>query len=180
METDEDPFEALRAGRAPELKALRLHNGTVYRWNRGCYGITDGKPHLRIENRILPSGPSILDEVANAAFWFGLISSLVEQYDDIRRVITFEDAAANLQAAGRHGPGRRRARTLRTSTPAAARRLRTADEVFVPSRARRSGQGDRLRAARVDERSSGARPHRVAGRSVVDAIRVVQRTVRVR
>ncbi len=103
VETDEDPFELLRAGKAPELKALRLHNGTVYRWNRGCYGITEGKPHLRIENRILPSGPSILDEVANAAFWFGLISSLVEQYEDIRKVITFEDAAANLQAAGRHG-----------------------------------------------------------------------------
>ena len=58
----------------PELKALRLHNGTVYRWNRPCYGILDGKPHLRIENRVLPAGPTILDEVANAAFWFGLLS----------------------------------------------------------------------------------------------------------
>jgi CBS domain-containing protein len=103
IEVDEDPFEALRSGRAPELKALRLHNGTIYRWNRGCYGITEGKPHLRIENRILPSGPSIPDEVANAAFWFGLISSLADQHPDIRKVMEFEDAHSNLQAAGRHG-----------------------------------------------------------------------------
>ncbi len=45
------------AARSRALKALRLHNGTVYRWNRACYGVTDGKPHLRIENRVLPGGP---------------------------------------------------------------------------------------------------------------------------
>jgi hypothetical protein len=51
---------ALDAGRVPELKALRLHNGTIYRWNRACYGISEnGKPHLRIELRVLPSGPTI-------------------------------------------------------------------------------------------------------------------------
>ena len=48
---------ARRAARCPQLKALRLHNGTIYRWNRACYGITDGKPHLRIENRVMPAGP---------------------------------------------------------------------------------------------------------------------------
>ena len=59
-EMDGDPFDALADGRAPSLKALRLHNSTVYRWNRVCYGISDnGRPHLRIENRILPSGPPI-------------------------------------------------------------------------------------------------------------------------
>ena len=62
-----------RPGLAPQLKALRLHNGTIYRWNRACYGIIDGKPHLRIENRVMPSGPSVADEVANAAFWCGLM-----------------------------------------------------------------------------------------------------------
>ena len=76
----DDPFAALDAGQAPELAALTLHNGTVWRWNRPCYGITDGKPHLRIENRVLPSGPSIADEVANAALWFGLISGMAEQH----------------------------------------------------------------------------------------------------
>jgi hypothetical protein len=73
---DEDPMAVLDAGGVPALKALRLHNGTIYRWNRVCYGVTEGKPHLRIENRIMPSGPSVLDEVANAALWFGLMVEL--------------------------------------------------------------------------------------------------------
>ena len=100
---DEDPFAKLKKGEAPDLKALRLHNGTVYRWNRACYGITDGKPHLRIENRVLPSGPTPLDEIANAAFWFGLISGLSQEYEDITQVMEFEDAAANFMAASRQG-----------------------------------------------------------------------------
>ena len=73
----EDPQHALAAGRAPKLQALQLYNGTVYRWNRACYGVTDGKPTLRIENRILPSGPTVIDEMANAAFWFGLTVGFV-------------------------------------------------------------------------------------------------------
>ena len=60
-ESYQDPFEALDAGAAPSLDALRLHNGTVYRWNRACYGISNGKPHLRIENRLLPAGPTIVE-----------------------------------------------------------------------------------------------------------------------
>jgi CBS domain-containing protein/gamma-glutamylcysteine synthetase len=102
---DEDPFERLKRGEIPELKALRLHNGTIYRWNRGCYGILNGKPHLRIENRVLPSGPTVLDEVANAAFWFGVISSLSDQYDDITKVIDFEQAQMNFVVAARQGLG---------------------------------------------------------------------------
>jgi CBS domain-containing protein len=102
-QTDEDPFKQLEQGIAPELKALRLHNGTIYRWNRACYGIIDNKAHLRIENRILPSGPTPLDEVANAAFWFGLISALVDIYPNISEVMDFEDAKGNFFAAGRLG-----------------------------------------------------------------------------
>ena len=101
--TDEDPFTQLAKGIAPELKALRLHNGTIYRWNRACYGILDGKAHLRIENRILPSGPTPIDEVANAAFWFGLISALVDLYPNVPEVMAFEDAKGNFFAAGRLG-----------------------------------------------------------------------------
>jgi CBS domain-containing protein len=100
---DENPFEQMERGEAPSLKALCLHNGTVYRWNRACYGVTDGKPHLRIENRVLPSGPSTLDEVANAAFWFGLIASLAKTYPDITREMDFEDAKGNFQSAARYG-----------------------------------------------------------------------------
>jgi CBS domain-containing protein len=102
-ELDEDPFEVLEAGQAPELKALRLHNSTVYRWNRACYGLTDGKPHLRIENRVLPSGPSVIDEVANAAFWFGLISALSSEHEEITEAMSFDDAAVSFHAAARYG-----------------------------------------------------------------------------
>jgi CBS domain-containing protein len=100
---DEDPFALLRQGKVPQLKALRLHNGTVYRWNRPCYGITEGKPHLRIENRYIPSGPTIRDEVANGALWFGLVCALSREVDDIPRLITFENALSNFTAAARNG-----------------------------------------------------------------------------
>lgn len=102
-EIDEDSLAVLRAGGVPVLKALRLHNGTIYRWTRPCYGILGGKPHLRIENRILPAGPSIVDEVANAAFWFGLLSGLSRVYPDIRRVMEFDTANENFVAAARLG-----------------------------------------------------------------------------
>jgi CBS domain-containing protein len=100
---DEDPFEKLEKGEPPELKALCLHNSTVYRWNRACYGITGGKAHLRIENRVLPSGPTVVDQVANAAFWFGLIIALSDEHDDIASRMTFEEATINFHAAGRMG-----------------------------------------------------------------------------
>jgi CBS domain-containing protein/gamma-glutamyl:cysteine ligase YbdK (ATP-grasp superfamily) len=102
-EIDEDPIEVLRAGAAPKLQALRLHNGTVYRWNRPCYGVMDGVPHLRIECRVLPAGPTVVDEVANAAFWSGLVLGAREAYGDVRSRIDFADAKANFLAASRHG-----------------------------------------------------------------------------
>jgi CBS domain-containing protein/gamma-glutamylcysteine synthetase len=96
----------LTAGRVPKLQALRLHNGTVYRWNRACYGWSDHEaPHLRIENRVLPAGPTILDEVANAAFYFGLMSGVTSEYEDIAQVMEFDDAKNNFFAAARHGLG---------------------------------------------------------------------------
>lgn len=103
-EIDEDPFAALEAGRAPALKALQLFNSTVYRWNRACYGVgPDGAAHLRIENRVLPAGPTVLDEVSNAAFWFGLVSALVNEGSDIREKISFDAVRTNFVAAARHG-----------------------------------------------------------------------------
>lgn len=103
-EIDEDPFAALEAGRAPALKALQLFNSTVYRWNRACYGVgPDGAAHLRIENRVLPAGPTILDEVSNAAFWFGLVSALVNEGSDIRDRMSFDAVRTNFVAAARHG-----------------------------------------------------------------------------
>jgi len=100
---DEDPFKVLEAGGAPQLQALQLHNSTVYRWNRACYGMTDGQAHLRIENRVLPAGPTVLDEVANAAFWFGLMRGGLDEYGDMKHVMDFDDARSNFIAAARQG-----------------------------------------------------------------------------
>ena len=102
-ELDESPLEVLDSGGIPSLRALCLHNGTVYRWNRPCYGVKDGVPHLRIENRVLPAGPTMVDEVANAAFFFGLMLALGETHDDVRRAISFDDAKENFMAAARYG-----------------------------------------------------------------------------
>lgn len=99
----EDPFGALAEGRIPKLHALQLHNSTVYRWNRACYGVTDGKPHLRIENRVLPSGPTPHDEIANAAFWFGAVRGLVKTYGDFSKLMDFDDVKGNFTAASRAG-----------------------------------------------------------------------------
>lgn len=104
----ENPIEALNRGEIPELRALRLHNGTIYRWNRACYGISEnGKPHLRIELRVLPSGPTIPDEVANGALWLGLMSELCATLDDVTDRMDFDHARGNLYAAARDGLGAR-------------------------------------------------------------------------
>ncbi len=103
MKIDEEPFSVLASGKAPKLQALQLHNGTVYRWMRPCYGICEGKAHLRIENRVLPSGPTVVDEIANAALWFGLISGLCEEHGDITRKLDFDDAKTNFIAAAKFG-----------------------------------------------------------------------------
>lgn len=99
----EDVDELLEKGEIPKLMALQVHNGTVYRWNRPCYGISNGKPHLRIENRIFPSGPTVTDEIANASFWLGLLNGMGEQYPDITRVLEFDDARMNFIAASKLG-----------------------------------------------------------------------------
>jgi CBS domain-containing protein len=103
IEIDEDPFAVLAQGGVPKLKALQLHNGTVYRWNRPCYGVLDGVPTLRIENRALPAGPSVTDQVANGAFWYGLLAGYAAAHPDIRRVFSFDTAKTNFLAAARQG-----------------------------------------------------------------------------
>jgi CBS domain-containing protein len=106
-----DPFEVLAEGGIPDLAALRLHTGTVWRWNRACYGITPADPaaergalpHLRIENRVLPAGPSVVDEVANMALWLGLMRALGNRQVDVSRQLDFEQARGNFVAAARQG-----------------------------------------------------------------------------
>jgi CBS domain-containing protein len=93
----------IEQGVMPSLNALRLHNGTVYRWNRPCYGVHDNVAHLRIENRVIPSGPTVLDEIANAAFFFGMMAGMTEQVKDIRELLSFGDVKSNFLAAAREG-----------------------------------------------------------------------------
>lgn len=100
---EENPFAVLARGETPLLSALRMHNGTVWRWNRACYGVTGGVPHLRVENRALPSGPTIVDEIANAAFFVGLMLALPETYGVIANRMSFDDAKLNFFRAARHG-----------------------------------------------------------------------------
>jgi len=103
-EFEDDPVGMVRRGEVPKLNALRLHNGTVYRWNRACYGISEnGQPHLRIENRVIPSGPTVLDEVANSAFFFGMMSRLSHVREDVRDQLSFADIKSNFMSAARDG-----------------------------------------------------------------------------
>lgn len=99
----ESSLDLLKKGEVPGLDALRLHNGTVYKWNRPCYGISNGKPHLRIENRYIPSGPSIRDEMANTAFWIGLMNAMPDKYKDIWNVMDFKQAKGNFLKAAKFG-----------------------------------------------------------------------------
>jgi gamma-glutamyl:cysteine ligase YbdK (ATP-grasp superfamily) len=99
----EDPLAVLDRGDTPQLAEMSLHNGTVYRWNRPVYGVVNGRPHLRVENRVLPAGPTIADVMANAAFYYGLVRSLVEAERPIWTQMSFTTAAENLHAAARDG-----------------------------------------------------------------------------
>jgi len=103
-ETYENAMEAVLEGNIPKLSALQIHNSTVYRWNRPCYGISDtGKPHLRIENRVLPAGPTVVDEIANAALWLGAVIGCAKEWGDIRKKMSWEDVRDNFEKAARFG-----------------------------------------------------------------------------
>jgi hypothetical protein len=100
---EEDPVAALDRGQAPQLAELTLHNGTIYRWNRPVYAVVDGLPHLRVENRVLPAGPTVTDIMANAAFYYGLVRSLAEAERPVWTQMSFKAAADNLTEGARHG-----------------------------------------------------------------------------
>lgn len=141
-EFEEDPIAMVDRGEIPQLRALCLHNGTVYRWNRACYGISStGKPHLRIENRVIPSGPTVLDEVANAAFFFGMMSQLAKSVDDIREHLDFSDVKSNFLAAAREG--------LRAQQVWFDQRQVTAQELIIDELLPLAREG--LKAAAIDE-----------------------------
>jgi hypothetical protein len=100
---EEDPLGAYERGDVPTLAELRLHNGTIYRWNRPVYAVVRGRPHLRVENRVLPAGPTVADILANAAFYYGLIRTLVDQDRPIWSQMSFAAASENFHAGARDG-----------------------------------------------------------------------------
>ena len=99
----EDPVEVLEHGGVPKLGELRLHNGTVYRWNRPIYDVVRGRPHLRVENRVLPAGPTVVDTIANAAFYYGLVRVLADEDRPLWSQMSFSAAEENFHAGARDG-----------------------------------------------------------------------------
>jgi hypothetical protein len=100
---DVDPLAELDAGRVPHLDELKLHNGTVWRWNRPVYDVAGGLPHVRVENRVLPAGPTAIDMVANAMFFYGLLRVLVEAERPLWSYMSFDAAHENFTSAARNG-----------------------------------------------------------------------------
>ncbi len=100
---DEDPVAVLDEGGTPSLHELRLHNGTVWRWNRPVYDIADGLPHLRIENRVLPAGPTVVDILANGALYFGALRSLAAADRPVWSQMSFATAEENFTEAAMLG-----------------------------------------------------------------------------
>src|SRR4029079_14242506 len=101
--SDEDPLAELAAGRTPRLPELRLHNGTVYRWNRPVYDVVGGRPHLRVENRVLPADPTVVDMMANAAFYYGALRTLSEEDRPLWTKLSFAAARSNFESAAQQG-----------------------------------------------------------------------------
>ena len=100
---EQNSMAEFAAGRIPELRAWRLHNSTIWRWNRACYGVTDGKPGLRIEARYLPAGPSVADEIANSAFLLGLLVAAPAELGDVTKRMSFDAAKHNFYNTARYG-----------------------------------------------------------------------------
>ncbi len=100
---DEDPKAVLDASGTPSLNELRLHNGTVWRWNRPIYDVVDDVPHLRIENRVIPAGPTVIDIMANGAFYYGALRALATADRPIWSRMSFATAEENLTSASIRG-----------------------------------------------------------------------------
>jgi hypothetical protein len=100
---EDDPLDQLARGEVPRLDELTLHNGTVYRWNRPVYDIAQNTPHLRVENRVLPAGPTVADTMANGALYYGLVRALAAEERPPWNDMVFADAARNLRHGARDG-----------------------------------------------------------------------------
>jgi len=93
----------LGEGKIPKLDALNVLNGTIYKWNRVCYGETKGQPHFRIENRYISSGPTVIDEIANAVFWVGVMQGMPDKFKSVYKKTPFKEVKGNFINAARTG-----------------------------------------------------------------------------
>lgn len=99
---DDDPETVARRGGLPDLFELRLHQGTIWQWNRPVFDPALGG-HLRIEMRSLPSGPTPLDMLASAAFLVGLVAGMADEIDHLLPTFPFQYAEYNFYRAAQHG-----------------------------------------------------------------------------
>ena len=89
---------------AENLHHLRFHNGTIWRWNRPLIGIDNaGVPHVRIEHRVIPAGPTIMDAMANAALFYGAAYALAIDEQPPEQLLAFDKAKDNFYQAARLG-----------------------------------------------------------------------------
>lgn len=102
-ESREDSGKPIIEGQSPTLHHLNLHNGTVWRWNRPIYAPGMQRAHIRVENRILPAGPTVVDIVADAAFYYGLVKHLAEETRPVWSRLPFETAEQNFFYGARAG-----------------------------------------------------------------------------
>ena len=100
---EEDPLRTMERGDTPALGELRLHNGTIWRWNRPIYDVVGGRPPSRVENRVLPAGPTIVDMLANIAFYYGLVRVLADEERPVWSQMSFSAAEENFIAGARDG-----------------------------------------------------------------------------
>lgn len=98
-----DPLAELDDSRIPALLELRRHSGSIWRWNRPVYDVQHGHPHLRIENRVMPSGPTATDMVANAALFLGLVRAVADREPPVSQGLDFRHVPRDLQQAARLG-----------------------------------------------------------------------------
>ena len=135
---------------------FRLHNGTVWRWNRPVYDVQAGHPQLRIENRVLPSGPTaVAPAICNAAFYYGLVRAIVDNDPAPWTQVPFALLTSGTCTV-RRGTGRLRGCTGKASS---TRSIASPWDVLLPAAV--AG----LDAWRVDANYSGPVPrcHRSAG-----------------
>ncbi|HEY5604294.1 MAG TPA: glutamate-cysteine ligase family protein [Gammaproteobacteria bacterium] len=84
-----------------KFSTVRLHNGTLWRWNRPLIGFANNQAHIRIEHRVIPAGPSVIDAVANAAFYFGLVSQLMRREIQPELQLPFNQSRDNFYDAAK-------------------------------------------------------------------------------